>query len=105
MTRTFTGRLLLVLPATLALILLLNTAPVTSGITAGLPETQRSASPTPTPVPSSGQPIVSPDGSRIAFTSNRGGADDVFMISADGRNERRLTNTSESEGKFAWMAS
>jgi len=66
---------------------------------------QQSASPTPTPLPNSGQPIVSPDGSRIAFTSNRGGAEDVFIISADGRNERQLTNTRESEGNLSWAAS
>ena len=66
---------------------------------------QQSASPSPTPVRSDGLPIVSPDGSRIAFTSNRGGADDVFVISPNGTNERRLTNTRESEGNLAWTAS
>lgn len=65
---------------------------------------RQSASPTPTPLPSSGEPIVSPDGSRIAFTSNRGGAEDVFIISANGRNERQVTNTREHEGNLAWAA-
>jgi Tol biopolymer transport system component len=78
----------------------LNTSATTFVLTG-----QQSPAPTPTPLPSSGQPIVSPDGSRIVFTSNRGGADDVFVISADGRNERQLTNTRESEGNLAWAAS
>ena len=59
----------------------------------------------PLPLVHGGQPVVSPDGSRIAFTSNRDGADDVFVISTNGRNERQLTNTRESEGNLAWTAS
>ena len=34
--------------------------------------------------------------------SNRGGADDVFVISTDGSNERQLTRTPEPEGNLAW---
>jgi Tol biopolymer transport system component len=70
-----------------------------------MPILSQSASPTPTPVPGNGLPAVSPDGSRIAFTSNRGGADDVFVISPSGTNEKQLTNTRESEGNLAWAAS
>ena len=65
---------------------------------------QQSASPLP-PVHNGSLPVVSPDGSLIAFTSNRGGTDDVFVISTNGRNERQLTNTRESEGNLAWTAS
>ncbi len=67
------------------------------------PRTQQSASQAPTPV-QSGQPVVSSKDSRIAFTSNRGGTDDLFVVSADGSEERQLTHTPESEGNLAWTA-
>lgn len=57
------------------------------------------------PVQNGSLPVVSADGSRIAFISNRGGTDDLFIISTNGRNERQLTNTRESEGNLAWTAS
>src|SRR5204862_7447132 len=47
-------------------------------------------------------PVVSPDGSRIAFTSDRGGANDLFVISTDGSDERQLTHTPEAEANIAW---
>ena len=66
----------------------------------------QSPSPTPTPTPrpvtSGSLPVVSPDGSRIAFTSNRTGAPDLFVIDANGTNERQLTNTPEDESNLAW---
>ncbi len=37
------------------------------------------------------QPRFSPDGSRIAFISDRGGADDVWVCDRDGRNPRQVT--------------
>ncbi len=40
---------------------------------------------------SNSQPAVSPDGLRIAFISDRGGADNVFVIGADGTGERQVT--------------
>jgi Tol biopolymer transport system component len=49
-----------------------------------------------------GLPAVSPDGSRIAFVSNRDGVDDVYVISADGSGERRLTNTPDNENGTGW---
>ncbi|MEO8188854.1 MAG: hypothetical protein ABI682_00820 [Acidobacteriota bacterium] len=42
-----------------------------------------------------GAPAVSPDGSAIAFLSDRDGPTDVYVISADGTGERRLTRTTE----------
>ena len=49
-----------------------------------------------------GLPAVSPDGSRIAFVSNRDGVNDVYVISADGSGEKRLTNTPEDENGTGW---
>jgi Tol biopolymer transport system component len=37
--------------------------------------------------------VWSPDGSRIAFTSNRDFNRDIFVMNADGRNRRQLTRT------------
>ncbi len=51
-----------------------------------------------------GLPSVSPDGSRIAFISNRGGADDVYVIAADGTGEVQLTHTAEQKSPPAWTA-
>jgi TolB protein len=49
-------------------------------------------------------PVASTDGKRIAFLSNRGGAQDLFVIAADGTGETQLTNTPEEEGNPAWTA-
>ncbi len=38
-----------------------------------------------------GLPSVSPNGSLIAFISNRGGSDKVFVVGADGTGEREVT--------------
>jgi len=51
-----------------------------------------------------GVPAVSPDGLHIAFLSNRSGADELFVISADGTGERRLTTTPDDKGALAWTA-
>ena len=37
------------------------------------------------------QPRFSPDGSRIAFTSDRNGADNIWVMNADGSDKRRVT--------------
>ena len=36
-------------------------------------------------------PRFSPDGSRIAFTSDRGGADNIWVMNADGSDKRQVT--------------
>ena len=38
------------------------------------------------------QPRFSPDGSRIAFTSDRGGGDNIWVMNADGSGTRQITN-------------
>ncbi|WP_156842334.1 amidohydrolase family protein [Novosphingobium aquimarinum] len=37
------------------------------------------------------QPRFSPDGSRIAFTSDRGGGDNIWIMNADGSDKRQVT--------------
>jgi uncharacterized protein YjdB len=49
------------------------------------------------------QPALSPDRTRIAFSSERAGAGyDLFVMDADGRNLRRLTSAPGTEGEPAW---
>jgi WD40-like Beta Propeller Repeat len=62
------------------------------------------ATPTPTPVVNGAQPVVSPNGERIAFLSNRGGSEDLFVINADGTGETQLTHTPEAETGLQWSA-
>ena len=38
------------------------------------------------------QPRFSPDGARIAFTSDRGGGDNIWIMNADGSNKLEVTN-------------
>ena len=48
------------------------------------------------------QAVLSPDRTRIAFSSNRGGSFDLYIMDADGQNLRRLTTDSANEGEPAW---
>ena len=65
---------------------------------------RQTATPTPTPIVNGAQPIVSPRGERIAFFSNRGGPQDLFVINADGTGEKQLTRTPENETSLQWSA-
>ncbi|MGH9424485.1 MAG: TolB family protein, partial [Thermoanaerobaculia bacterium] len=56
------------------------------------------------PVIENATPVVSPDGSRIAFHSNRDGQPDVYVMSADGTKVTRVTRTPEFEGTLSWSA-
>ncbi|HEX5386157.1 MAG TPA: LpqB family beta-propeller domain-containing protein [Gemmatimonadales bacterium] len=51
------------------------------------------------------QPVFSPDRTRIAFSSNRARRDgnfDLYVMDADGRDIRRLTQESGTDGEPAW---
>lgn len=56
------------------------------------------------PVINGGLPSVSPDGKHIAFISNRGGNDDVFVISADRTGETQMTHSPENEAALQWTS-
>ena len=49
------------------------------------------------------QPRWSPDGQRIAFTSNRSGSYNLYVMEADGRNVRRLTNHAGNDHDPSWL--
>jgi TolB protein len=50
------------------------------------------------------QPVVSPDGSRIVFLSNRDGAPNLFMISPDGTGEVQVTSGQDRKALPHWAA-
>jgi Tol biopolymer transport system component len=68
------------------------------------PSFRQTATPTPTSIVNGAQPIVAPRGERIAFFSNRGGTEDLFVINADGTGEKQLTHTPENETGLQWSA-
>ncbi|MDX1992281.1 MAG: LpqB family beta-propeller domain-containing protein [bacterium] len=47
-------------------------------------------------------PVWSPDGTRLAFVSNRDGVDDLYMVNVDGRGLRRLTLAMAVQDYIAW---
>jgi Tol biopolymer transport system component len=49
-------------------------------------------------------PAVSPDGTKIAFLSDRDGATDLYVVATDGTGEIRLTHTPETETQPEWSA-
>ncbi len=49
------------------------------------------------------QPRWSPDGRRIAFTSNRGGSYNLFVMDADGGNVARLTDHGGNDRDPVWL--
>ena len=51
---------------------------------------------------SDAQPAWSPDGTKIAFNSDRDGNFEVYVMDADGSNQTRLTNNPADDGGPAW---
>ena len=49
-----------------------------------------------------GSPAWSPDGTRLAFYSERDGNAEIYVMNADGSGVTRLTNTKADEGYPAW---
>ena len=47
-------------------------------------------------------PAFSPDGTRIAFTSNRDGNSEIYVMNRDGSNVRRLTNNPAIDSTPTW---
>ena len=48
------------------------------------------------------RPVWSPDGRRIAFSSNRDGKNKIYVMDADGSNVKRLTNNLADDVNPAW---
>jgi Tol biopolymer transport system component len=48
------------------------------------------------------EPAWSPDGSRIAFTSRRDGREHVYVVTADGKDTRRLTDSTMDDDHPSW---
>ncbi len=49
------------------------------------------------------KPLWSPDGSLIAFQSNRMGSADIFVVPSKGGTPRRITTHSDNETPLAWL--
>ncbi len=59
-----------------------------------LPMAGGAATPIASGLPWEMQPRFSPDGSKIAFTSDRGGGDNIWIMNADGGDKRQVTKES-----------
>ncbi len=44
----------------------------------------------------------SPDGTKIAFNSDRDGNSEIYVMNADGSNPTRLTNNPDSDSNPSW---
>lgn len=48
------------------------------------------------------EPAWSPDGKKIAFSSNRDGALEIYVVNVDGTGRTRLTDNTEAASHPAW---
>ena len=48
------------------------------------------------------QPAWAPDGTRIAFQSNRDGNNEIYVMNANGSSQTRLTNNTSPDGEPTW---
>jgi Tol biopolymer transport system component len=48
------------------------------------------------------QAALAPDRTKVAFSSNRNGSFDIYVMDADGQNPRRLTTSPGNEGEPTW---
>ena len=87
---------------TLILLISISCAAVSLQTASATSTTPQTAVPAPTPFNNGALPVVSPDGRYIAFSSNRDGQEDVYVIKSDGSGENRVTHTQENEGNVAW---
>ncbi len=51
------------------------------------------------------EPSWSPDGSRIAFASQRSGNFDIYVMNADGTDTRKVTSTKQNDSHPTWSSS
>jgi len=49
-------------------------------------------------------PVGRPDGRELAFTSDRDGNGDIYVVNADGSGERRLTHSKLEETSPVWSS-
>ena len=49
-------------------------------------------------------PVWSPDGSRLAFVSNRDGANEIYVMESDGSNQTRATFSAGGDFGAMWPA-
>ena len=50
------------------------------------------------------EPVWSPDGTRIAFSSNRDGNYEIYVMNADGTGQTNLTNSPGNDDQPSWQA-
>ncbi len=76
------------------------TPPASETPAIAVPPTAAPASPTATPTGS--HPLSGSGGGRIVFASKRDENYEIYVMNADGTDQRRLTNTPHEEGRPAW---
>jgi Tol biopolymer transport system component len=109
MNHTIRGRILIdmtaILVASCLALAASDGAPASQTHSIQQPSQQAATAAPARPVTNGGLPVVSPDGSHIAFVSDRGGGeDDVFVVASDGTKETQLTRRPEEEGNVQWSS-